>query len=223
MIQHRRKPMDSPYEHAYHGTRFGFDERREVLWKTLCDAYFSPLIRPDSTVLELGAGYCHFINNVQAARKLAVDLWPGFPQYARPDVRTLVSSVNDLGQIEDHSVDFTFASNVFEHLSQAQLAETLAEVRRVSRPGGVLALLQPNYRLAYREYFDDYTHISVFSDISICDFLQANKYRVIDRKPGFLPLTVKSRLPVFPALIRAYLLSPIKPLAKQMLIRAVPA
>ena len=87
----------------------------------------------------------------------------------------------------------------------------------------VLAILQPNYKRAYREYFDDYTHISVFSDVSICDFLEANQFRVIDRQPGFLPLSVKSRFPVIPALIRAYLLSPIKPFAKQMLIRSVPA
>ena len=38
----------------------------------------------------------------------------------------------------------------------------------------------------------------------------------------FLPLTVKSRLPVSPLLIRAYLASPVKPMGKQMLLRARP-
>ena len=40
--------------------------------------------------------------------------------------------------------------------------------------------------------------------------------------PRFLPLTVKSRLPVSPLLIRAYLASPFKPWGKQMLVRAKP-
>ena len=54
------------------------------------------------------------------------------------------------------------------------------------------------------------------------DFLSANDYEVIDLRPRFLPLTVKSRLPVWPALIGLYLNSPIKPLAKQMFLRARP-
>jgi hypothetical protein len=45
---------------------------------------------------------------------------------------------------------------------------------------------------------------------------------VIDCRPRFLPLTVKSGLPVSPLLLRVYLALPFKPLGKQMLIRAVP-
>jgi hypothetical protein len=86
--------------------------------------------------------------------------------------------------------------------------------------GGTLNILQPNYRYAYREYFDDYTHASVFSHISLTDFLGANGFDALEIRPRILPLTVKSRLPVSPWLIRAYLASPIKPFAKQMLIRA---
>ena len=41
-------------------------------------------------------------------------------------------------------------------------------------------------------------------------------------KPRFLPLTLKSRLKVSPFLIRMYLMSPLKPLGKQMLVRARP-
>jgi hypothetical protein len=93
-------------------------------------------------------------------------------------------------------------------------------LRRKLASGGTLNILQPNYRYAYREYFDDYTHVSVFSHISLTDFLRANGFDVLEISPRFLPLTVKSRLPVSPWLIRAYLASPIKPLAKQMLIRA---
>jgi hypothetical protein len=80
--------------------------------------------------------------------------------------------------------------------------------------------LQPNYLFAYREYFDDYTHVTVYSHISLCDFLAANGFEVMNCQPRFMPLTVKSRLRVSPWLIRAYLHSPIKPLGKQMLIRA---
>ncbi len=207
----------------YHETRFEYDPRRETLWKTLCDAYFGKLIRPEFQVLELGAGYCHFINNVHCAKRTAIDQWPMLPKYAQPGVETLVGSVTDLSAVPDNSVDFVFASNLFEHLTQQEFSTVLMELKAKLRSEGTLTILQPNYRRAYREYFDDYTHITVYSDISLCDFLRANGYRIVDSMAGFLPFSLKSRFPVAPWLIRLYLLLPWKPLAKQMLIRAVPA
>jgi hypothetical protein len=85
---------------------------------------------------------------------------------------------------------------------------------------GTLNILQPNYRFAYREYFDDYTHVTVYSDRSLVDFLGAHGFRVLECYPRFLPLTIKSRFPVSPFLIRTYLRLPFKPMGKQMLIRA---
>lgn len=208
---------------TYHDTRFEYDQRRETLWKTLYEAHFSKLIRPEFHVLELGAGYCHFINNVRCAKRTAIDQWPMLPKYVQSGVETVVGSVTDLSAVPDGSVDFAFASNLFEHLRQDEFSTVLTALKNKLRTGGTLTILQPNYRRAYREYFDDYTHISVYSDISLCDFLRANGYRILSSIPGFLPFSLKSRFPVAPWLIRLYLLLPWKPLAKQMLIRAEPA
>lgn len=204
----------------YHETRFEYDTRRETLWKTLCDAYFNQLIRPDFHVLELGAGYAHFINNIRCARRSALDQWDGLPEFTAPGVETHIGSAVDLEFLPDASVDFVFASNLFEHLTQPEFAAVLAALRRKLKAGGTLNILQPNYRRAYREYFDDYTHVAVYSDISLCDFLRANGYRILVSYPGFLPFSLKSRFPVAPWLIRLYLRLPWKPMAKQMFIRA---
>jgi len=206
---------------GYHDTRFVFDRRREVLWKTLYDAYFCKLIGRDDCVLELGAGYGHFINQVRCRRRIAVDQWDGFVKYVDSGVETKIARADDLSFLDDSSVDFVFASNLFEHLTQSEFATVLDQLRRKLRLNGTLSILQPNYRVAYREYFDDYTHVAIYSDVSMCDFLAAHGFRVIECKPRFLPLTIKSRLPVFPWLIRLYLALPGRPLAKQMFIRAV--
>ena len=206
----------------YFSTRFAPDARREVLWRALCDYYFNRLVRPDQHVLELGAGYASFINNIRADRRTAVDLWPGLRHCAAEGVQVHIGPVSDLSFLGDRSIDFVFASNLFEHLTQFDFAAALNEVRRVLRPGGTLNILQPNYRRAYKEYFDDYTHVAVYSDISLADFLSAHGFRVITCHPGFLPLTIKSRLPVSRALIRLYLALPWKPMGKQMLMRAEP-
>lgn len=205
---------------GYHTTRLAHDYRRTVLWQTLVDAYFARLIPQDGCVLDLGCGHCDFINHVRARRRIAVDLWPDFPAYAAPGVETVVAPVTDLAFLDDASVDFVFASNLFEHLPQIEFAALLATLRRKLRHGGTLNILQPNYRYCFREYFDDYTHIAVYSHISLVDFLGANGFEVTHVSPRFLPLTIKSRLPVSSALIRAYLMSPIKPMGKQMLVQA---
>jgi SAM-dependent methyltransferase len=206
---------------SYHETRLAYDGRRQILWKTLCEHHFQRLIKSDACVLELGAGYGDFVNHIRCRRRIAVDLWPGMLEHLQPGVEGHVGPVTDLGAIEDASVDFVLASNLFEHLPQSEFAKTLAALRAKMKTGATLNILQPNYRFAYREYFDDYTHVSVYSDRSLADFLEVNGFPVTEVHPGFLPLTIKSKLPVSSALIRLYLASPWKPLGKQMLIRAV--
>ncbi len=206
----------------YHASRLAPDVRRAAVWRALWRYYFRYRIAADACVLDLGAGYGDFINNVAARRRIAVDQWPGLPDHVADGVEAIVSPVTDLGSIDDDTVDFAFASNLFEHLPQSAFAETLDQLSAKLSPGGTLTLLQPNYRYAYREYFDDYTHVAVYSHISLADFLDAHGWEVTEIRPRFLPLTVKSRLPVSALLIGAYLRCPLKPLGKQMLLVARP-
>ncbi len=207
----------------YFATRFTYDPRRDVLWQTLYRYYFSKLIRPQDSVLEMGAGYGHFINSVTARRRIALDQWDGFGEYLQPGIEAHVGDVSDLSFLDPGSVNFAFASNLFEHVSQEAFAVVLSQLKTALADGGTVNIVQPNYYFAHREYFDDYTHRTIYSHVSICDFLEANGYSVIDCQPRFLPLTIKSRLPISPSLIRLYLASPWKPMGKQMLIRACPS
>ena len=207
---------------SYHEARLTPDAKRDVVWEALWRFHFNRIVPADGCVLDLGAGYGNFINHVQAMRRIALDVWPGFTQFLAPDVQAVVGPVTDLNFLADGSVDFAFASNLFEHISQAAFAQVLDGLRPKLSDRGTLNILQPNYRYAAREYFDDYTHVAIYSHISLADFLTANGYEVLQVVPRFLPLTVKSRMPVSPWLIAAYLASPIKPLGKQMFIRARP-
>jgi hypothetical protein len=200
-----------------------FDPRREVLWRGLWKFHFSKYIDPSDCVLELGCGYAHFINNVKAGRRIAIDSWPGFLHYLDEGVEGHVGSASKLAFLEDCSVDFAFASNLFEHLTRDDFSIVLEQLRKKLTARGVLALLQPNYRYAYKEYFDDFTHISVYSHESICAFLKANGYKVVECSPRFMPLTLKGhRIVVSEFLIRVYLSLPVKPLGKQMFVVAQP-
>lgn len=204
----------------YFDTRLGFDKKRKILWSTLWKYFFSKEFSQSDTVLELGAGWCDFINTVDAKRKIAIDLWDGVLTSANHDVEAYVSSATSMSFLESKSINGIFASNLVEHLDRDQFNELLTESSRLLVENGKLLLLQPNYRLCSEKYFDDYTHISIWSDVSLSDYLMSQGWRINKIHPKFLPLTVKSRFPVLPLLIRIYLRSPWKPMAGQMLIIA---
>lgn len=148
------------------------------------------------------------------------ELAPRSFDHAAEGVETFVASATNLSMLDDATVDVIFASNLVEHLTHDQIDDLLREADRVLVDGGRVILIQPNFRLRPRQYFDDYTHVSIWSDVGLTGFLRARRWEIERVEPRFLPLTVKSRLPVRAALIRAYLKSPIKPLAGQMLVVA---
>src|ERR1700730_8674371 len=63
-------------EKTYH-CRFDADlEYRNAVWRVLVREFFSRYIRASNHVLDLGCGYGQFINQIQCARKYAMDLNP---------------------------------------------------------------------------------------------------------------------------------------------------
>jgi SAM-dependent methyltransferase len=209
---------------AYFRTRFGYDARRDGVWKEVVRWIQARYIPTDARVLDCGAGYCNFINHVVAKERHAVDVFTQFPTYAAPGVVTHVSSATDMGFFGDDTYDVVFASNLVEHLTRPDLISFLAEVRRVLRLGGLLILMQPNFKYCSATYFDDYTHIQIFTDASLYDFLEAFGFKIRQSYPRFMPVNMKStlrlNLPMLPLLVRAYLASPFKPFAGQLLMVA---
>ena len=213
-------PTSQHYQNgSYFSTRLPEDRFRGELWRVLCQ-YLQRDIPSDGVVLELGGGYCHFINQIRAAEKHVLDLYDGIKTAAAPGVKTYVQPCTRLDNFGSGSVDTVFASNLFEHLTREELLQTLTEVRRVLRSGGKLVIIQPNFKYAYREYFDDFTHIQVFTDVSLRDLLMTMGFGVERVVPRFLPFSLKSRGPRWPLLLRLYLLSPWRPFAGQMYLVA---
>jgi SAM-dependent methyltransferase len=135
-------------------------------------------------------------------------------------VRVLVQPCDEVLPLADDSVDFVLASNLLEHLTPAQLDRTLENVKRVLAPGGRFVAIQPNFRLCAPYYFDDFTHVTVFSHVSLADLLAAHGFEPIAVVPGYLPLTMQSRWPTVQWLVSFYLRLPYRPGARQMLVAA---
>lgn len=221
MSRDREMQPEAERVSGYFETRLAHDANRSKVWVHLTD-YLSRWISPTAKVLELAAGWCDFANNVKAAEVVAMDLEPTVRSAAGPDVKAEVGDCTDLSRFEDAYFDVVFASNFVEHLDREATGRMLREARRVLRPSGRLILMQPNFRLAPGRYFDDFTHVAIWNDQSLCDYLVSQGWMIDTIKPRFLPLTLKSRAGGLTFLVPWYLRSPVKPLAGQMLVIARP-
>ncbi len=202
----------------YFKYRLPYDKNREIVWKELAK-YLQKFIPKTSKILELGAGYCEFINNIEGSEKHALDIYQEIKNFAKPGIITHISSCTKIKLDKDY-FDIVFASNLLEHLNKEDIDKTLNEIYRILKKDGKLILIQPNFKFAYKEYFDDYTHQTTFTDISLNDLLLSKNFIILRLMPKFLPISLKSKLPKNSLLIKAYLHSPIKPFGKQMLIIA---
>lgn len=184
-------------------------EQRQETWDVLCKHFFQQWVPQDAVVLDLAAGHCEFINNIRAARRIAVDLNPDVKVRAASGVETHVLRSDDMVDIAEQSIDVVFVSNFFEHISREAILATLVEVRRVLRPGGRLLVLQPNVRYCGRDYWQFFDHITPVDDRALTEAFAATGFDVIKNIPRFLPYTTKSRLPNGPALVKLYLRVPL--------------
>jgi SAM-dependent methyltransferase len=184
--------------------------RKARVWRVLCRTFFQRYIRESDTVLDLGAGYCEFINHVACRRKIAFDMSDDVSRHAGPGVEVISGMATDLGAVADGSIDVVFASNFFEHLPTKQdLLKTLGGIRRILRPGGRLLILQPNIRYAGGAYWDFFDHHLPLTERSLVEALELVGLRPVEVRARFLPLTTKSAIPQHPALVWLYLKLPL--------------
>ncbi|MDP2638659.1 MAG: class I SAM-dependent methyltransferase [Candidatus Azambacteria bacterium] len=212
--------MTKELYNKYFETRFPNYSYRDKMWRPVVEYLQEKYIPKDSVVLDLGAGYCNFINNVIAKEKHASDISNIIEKYANKDVTCHIKDCADLNSIPSGKFDVVFESNLLEHLELNQVENTLQEVYRVLKPGGKFIAMQPNFTYFYRNYFDDYTHRQVFTHIGFADLLCNYGFEIEKIEPKFLPATFKQRLPKIPFLVQFYLRSPWRPGAGQMLVVA---
>ena len=193
------------------------------LWKVLCSKFFQRYIPEEATVMDLGAGYCEFINNIKAVSKFVVDINAETNRFAEPDVTVYRATGNRLDMFADDSLDVVFASNFFEHIpTKSEISEILKEVHRILKPSGLFLILQPNIKYLYADYWDFFDHYTPLSHLSMCEVLIIQEFKIKECLPRFLPYSTKTSLPKTPILVELYLRIPfIWPIfGKQMFIVA---
>ncbi|MEG4500028.1 methyltransferase [Microcoleus sp. F10-C6] len=205
-----------------------FDSRqlqaKVALWKVLIDEFLQIYVPPESAVLDIGGGYCEFINQVVAAKKYLIDLNPDSKLFANPDVKVLNFDVLSLGDnlaFTEH-FDRIFISNFFEHLSsKEELIQIISFCFDALNPGGSLLLIQPNFKYSFKEYYDFIDHQLPITHLSLQELLQTVGFEIDLIIPRFLPFSTKGR-PASPLLLKVYLKLPLlwRFLGGQMFVKA---
>ncbi len=181
--------------------------KKNAVWQALCTNFFQRYIPSDASVLDIGAGFCEFINNIVCAEKSAFDLNEKTASFADPDVHVIVGS--NLSSLDDGRFDVVFVSNFLEHMkSKEEVLKVLAEAHRLLKGGGRILVLQPNIRYAYREYWDFFDHHVALSDRSLAEGLALAGFSLELQIPRFVPFTTKSRFPQHAIIVKAYLRCP---------------
>lgn len=198
-------------------------EKKDAIWKVLCENFFQQFISPADAVLDLGAGHGEFLRHIKCGTRTAVELNPDASRFMPAATRLIAKPAWELGEVNSGSVNAVFASNFFEHLpTKGRLMETLTEINRVLAPDGKLLILQPNLAYLHGRFFDFLDHDLPLTHNSMIEALAITGFEVKRCTPRFLPFTTKSAMPQSPWLVRWYLRLPLAwlVLGKQMFIIA---
>jgi len=214
---HTREDLMQLYRARFQGTA----EYRSRVWDVLTQ-FFEQWISPDAAVLDLGCGYCEFINKVHCKQKFGMDLNPDSVRFAET-AAVFEQDCSQLWPLNTGSLDVVFTSNFFEHLpSKATLENTLVQARRCLRPGGRLIAMGPNVRLVPGSYWDFFDHYIPLTERSLVEVLAKVGFETERCEGRFMPYTTVGKVQYPSVAMRAYLHFPLawKIWGKQFLVVA---
>lgn len=185
------------------------EQYRNNVWKILCSDFFSKHIQKKSSVLDLGAGWGEFINNIVADEKFAIDLNPDTQVHLNKGINFLHQDCSTKWNIESNSLDHIFTSNFLEHLpDKASVDFTVSEAIRCLKKGGSFICLGPNIKYVNGAYWDFWDHHIPITEYSAMELLKIVGFEIEKCIPRFLPYSMSNdkNPPLFT--VRLYLKMP---------------
>ena len=169
----------------------GADLYRNSVWKILCNDFFSKYIDPNSSILDLGAGWGEFSRNISASKKYAMDLNPDCGKRVAGHSTFLHQDCSTTWPIDDGALDIVFTSNFLEHLPSKDLVDkTLGEAFRCLKSGGKIICLGPNIKFVPGSYWDYWDHFIPITEESMAETLSLRGFGITEKNDRFLPYTM---------------------------------
>lgn len=194
-------------ELSLYNTRFQDLTERKRIWEILIKDFFQQFFTSHDTVLDIGCGFGEFINHIRCKKKIGLDIEKGYKEFLKKDVEFITTTSSKL-PLKASSVNKIFISNVFEHLTREDIANTVLECHRILKPSGQVIILQPNIRFAAKDYWMFFDHITPVDDRALDEIFLSNAFTIKKKILRFLPYTTKNSLPKASFLIKIYLRLP---------------
>ncbi len=133
-------------------------------------------ITEESKVLELGCGRGEFLNEFYNNNMISYGV--DISSYAKEKFPHLnISSVDMLKNslpYPDNSFDVIYSKSFVEHFYYPE--KIFQEAYRVLKKGGRIITLTPEWKYFYKTFYEDYTHRTPFTKLSLKDIHLINKF-----------------------------------------------
>ena len=136
----------------------------------LCSYLFQVFnLKKSMKMLEPGCGRGEFLSNFQklGLDVVGVDISPEAHNYKNNFDIKICDVERDALPFKNNTFDVIFSKSFIEHLYYPE--RYLKEAFRILKPGGILITLVPDWESNYKIYFDDFTHRTPFTNISLND------------------------------------------------------
>lgn len=162
----------------------------------LCKYLFQAFeMRQGMKFLEVGCGRGEFIKKFQelGLNVEGVDISSEAPNF-QPSISIKVCNIENTGlPFADSTFDVVYSKSLIEHLYNP--GKYIEEARRILKPGGIFLSLVPDWEANYKIYFDDHTHRSPFTIVSLEDIYRIAGFQKV-RAFKFRQLPIVWKYPV---------------------------
>lgn len=159
----------------------------DQLAKYLFDKYN---MQPGEKLLEPGVGRGDFL---KAFQRLGLDVYGQDLSYEakelNPGIEITLGTAEQLSY-EDNTFDIVYSKSLIEHLWYPD--SYVKEAYRILKPGGLFLTLTPYWSSGMKQFYDDYTHRTPFTEISLNDIYKMFGFQNVNVvKFRQLPITWK--------------------------------
>ena len=192
------------YERIYNYRFKGINRDKKLLtWKIIAEFIHKKLGNPNA-IIDPAAGDCEFINHVPANECWAVDMSEHTKVMAAKNVKVITGNNLEV-DLPKNYFDGVYISNFLEHLhSQEDVALFLERMFSILKPGGKIAVMGPNFKYCYKNYFDFADHTVILTELGVAEHLFGAGFNVTEIHPKFLPLSFRGGIPVSEFLVKMY-------------------
>lgn len=164
-------------------------------------------IKRGSKILEIGCGRGDFINEFIKSQMdgYGVDQSSECKNYFSNILFSKVDLLNENIPLKNNFFDVIFSKSLIEHFYYPE--KIMNEAYRLLKPGGIIITLTPDWEFIYKSFYEDYTHRTPFTSVSLKDIHSICNFREIEvKKFKQLPLLWdKSKFYYYPLEILSFL------------------